>query len=50
MEQTQHHYEDIEREKTALDKVQSTYQTQLLEYGVQAQATAGQIKKLKEEK
>ena len=33
----------------ALNRVQTTYQTQLLEYEVQAQATAGLLKKLKEE-
>ena len=33
----------------ALDRLYRTYQTQLLDYGVQAQATAVLIKKLKEE-
>ena len=34
MELTQQYYEEIERAKMAMDKVQTTYQTQLLEYGV----------------
>ena len=36
MELTQQYYEEIERAKMAMDKVHTTYQTQLLEYGVQA--------------
>ena len=34
----------------ALDRVQTTYQTQLLKYEMQVQDTAALIKKLKEEK
>ena len=50
MELSGQHYEEIERAKMALNKVQTTYQTQLLEYERQVQATAGLIKKLKEER
>ena len=50
MELNRQHYEERERAKMALNRVQTTYQTQFLEYEVQAQATAGLIKKLKEEK
>ena len=50
MELTRQHYEETERAKIALNNVLTTYQTQLLEYGVQAQATIALIKKLKEEK
>ena len=49
MELTGPHYEETERAKMALNKVQTTYQTQLLEYREQAQAIAILIKKLKEE-
>ena len=47
---TGQHYDEMEHAKLALNRVQTTYQTQLMEYGVQAQATVGLIKKLKEEK
>ena len=47
---TRQHYEKMQRAKMALNRVQTSYQTQLLEYGMQAQATTGLIKKLKEEK
>ena len=50
MELNRQHYEETEWAKMVLNSVQTTYQTQFLEYEVQAQATAGLIKKLKEEK
>ena len=50
MELNKKHYEEVEWAKMALDIVQTTYQTQLVSYEVQAQATATLIKKLKEDK
>ena len=47
---TTKHYDELERAKMALDRVQTTYQTKFLDYEVQAQATAALIKKMKDEK
>ena len=41
-------YEETEWEKMTLDRVQATYQTQLMSYEVQAQGTAALIKKMNE--
>ena len=49
-ELNQKHYEETEWAKMALDKVQTTYQTQLLNSEVQVQDTATLIKKMKDEK
>ena len=49
-ELTMKHQEKVEWAKTNLDKVQTTYQSKLLEYEVQANATATLIKQLKDEK
>ena len=47
---TAKHYDELEQAKMALDRVQTTYQTKLLDYDVQAQATTTLIKKMKDEK
>ena len=43
----QKHYEETEQAKLALDKVQTTYLTQLLNYEVQVQDTVALFKKMK---
>ena len=50
MELTRQHHEEMERAKMALNKVQTTYQTQLMHYQGQAEATTCLIKQLKDEK
>ena len=50
MELISQHYQELERSKVVLDSVQTTYQTQLMEYEVQAKATTNLIKQLKNEK
>ena len=50
MELTQQHYEQTERATMALNKVQTTYQTQFMHYKSQEAATACLIKQLKDEK
>ena len=50
MESTKKHYYEVERAKMVLDKLQTIYQTKLLEYEVQAQDTTTILKKLKDEK
>ena len=50
MELTLQHHEETEHTKMALNKVQTTYQTQLMHYQGQAEATAHLIKQLKDEK
>ena len=50
MELTKKHYDEVEQEKMVLDKVQTTYQSKVLEYEVRAQATTALIKKLVDEK
>ena len=44
---TTKHYEETEQANMVLDKVQTTYQTKLLEYEVQAKPTAALIKQLR---
>mgnify|MGYP000099516629 CR=1 FL=1 len=44
------HYDELKRAKMALDRVQTTYQTKLVEYEVQAKATTALIKQLKDKK
>ena len=44
------HYEEVQRAKTVLDRLQTTYQTQFMEYEVQAKAVADLILQLKNEK
>ena len=50
MELTRQHHEEMERAKMALNRVQTTYQTQLMQYQGQAEATTILIKQLKDEK
>ena len=50
MESTKKHYYEVERAKMVLDKLQTIFQTKLLEYEVQAQDTTTILKKLKDEK
>ena len=40
MELNKKHYEEVERAKLVLDKLQTTYQTQVIEYEAQAHAVA----------
>ena len=49
-ELTKKHYEEVEQAKMVLDKVQTTYQTKLQDYEVQAKVTTTLMKKLKGEK
>ena len=44
------HNKEVQRARTVLDMLQTTYQTQFMEYEVQAKATAELIKQLKNEK
>ena len=44
------HYQEVERSKMAVDKVETTYQTKLMEYEIQVKAAANLIKQLKTEK
>ena len=50
LELTRQHHEEMERAKMALNIVQTTYQTQLMQYQGQAETTAILIKQLKDEK
>ena len=50
MELTLQHHEEMECTNMALNKVQTTYQTQLMHYQGQAEATTCLIKQLKDEK
>ena len=50
MELVSQHYQEVERSKMVLDRVQTTYQTKLMEYEVQATTTTNLIKQLKKEK
>ena len=50
MELTRQHYEEKEHATMALNKVQTTYQTQFMHYKSQEAATASLIKQLKDEK
>ena len=50
MELTLQHHEEMECTNMALNKVQTTYQTQLMHYQGQAEATMRLIKQLKDEK
>ena len=38
------HYQEVERSKMAVDKVETTYQTKLIEYEVQAMIAVDLIK------
>ena len=49
MELQMQHYAETESATMALNKVQTTYQTQIVHYKSQEAATASLIKKLKEE-
>mgnify|MGYP000205663085 CR=1 FL=1 len=49
-ELTKKHYEQVERAKMVLDKVQTTYQTKLQNYEVYVKATDALVKKLNDEK
>ena len=44
------HYQEVERSKMAVDKVETTYQTKLMEYEIQVTATAKLIKNLENKK
>ena len=48
MELTKKHYDEVEREKMVLDKVQTTYETKFLHYEEQAKANATFFKKMKD--
>ena len=50
MELNKKHYEEVERAKMVLDKLQTTYQHQVIEYEGQAHAAAAVIQRLKNEK
>ena len=50
MELTLQYHEETEHAKMALNKVQTTYQTQLMHYPGQTEATTCLIKQLKDEK
>ena len=50
MELQMQHYAETKRATIALNKVQTTYQTQIVHYKSQEAATASLIKKLKEER
>ena len=50
MELTLQHHEETERATMALNKVQTTYQAQLIHYHGQAEVTARLIKQLKDER
>ena len=50
LELNRKHYEDAERAKLVLNKLQTTYQHQVIEYERQAQSTAVVIQRLKSEK
>ena len=50
MELNKKHYEEVERAKMVLDKLQTTYQNQVLEYEALAQVATALIQKLKNEK
>ena len=50
MELTSQNYQEVERSKMVLDKVQTTYQTKLMEYEVQATAAENLINQLKNKK
>ena len=49
MELVSQHYNEVERSKVLLDRVQTTYQTNLMEYEIQVKATTNLIKQLKSE-
>ena len=48
MELIRKHYDEVEREKMVLDKVQTTYETKFLHYEEQAKANATFFKKMKD--
>ena len=50
LELNKKHYEEVERAKLVLDKLQTTYQHQVIEYEGQSQVTAAVIQRLKNEK
>ena len=50
MELNKKHYEEVECAKLVLDKIQTTYQHQVIEYEGQAHAAAAVIQRLKNEK
>ena len=50
LEPNKKHYEEVERAKLVLNKLQTTYQHQVIEYERQAQSTAVVIQRLKSEK
>ena len=50
MESTKKHYYEVERAKMVLDKLQTTYQHQVIEYEGQEQAVAAVIQKLRNER
>ena len=50
LELNKQHYEEAERVKLVLNKLQTTYQHQVIEYERQAQSTAVVIQRLKSEK
>ena len=50
MQLTKKLHDEVERAQMVLDKVQTTYQSKVLEYEVRAQATTALIKKLVDEK
>ena len=50
MELVSQHYQEIERSKKVLDRVQMTYQTKVMEYQIHATAATELIKNLKNEK
>ena len=49
MELNKKHYEEVERAKMVLDKLQTTYQHQVLQYEGQTQAVVIVIQELKNE-
>ena len=50
MELNKKHYEEVECAKLVLDKIQTTYQHQVIEYEGQEQAVAAVIQKLRNER
>ena len=50
MELNKKHYEEVERAKLGLHKLQTTYQHQVIEYEGQEQAVAAVIQKLRNER
>ena len=50
MELQMQHYAEMEHPTMVLNKLQTTYQTQIVHYKIQEAATTSLIKKLKEER